>query len=251
LVPPTSFRLANDYKSIPAMDSPPEDPLLRNPAAPRDPESYPSKWGKQPELLMEVNDLEERNDVLSLFHDSVNGLPRHAFKVIAIKRVQSVRLWDAYARRRASVANENWTSPNEALLFHGTSDTLPSTILNDRTGFDPRFCDEGRFGRGSYFAVRAAYSHEFAHVFKDANNNLHYQIFIARVTLGRIQEIKGGGFTSLRRPEDGCHSVTGCSTLRSNVSSAVHVIYETSTQAFPEFLITYKATMQNRARRFR
>lgn len=242
LVPPTSFRLANDYKSIPAMDRPPEEPVLRNSTPSRLPEPYPSKWGKQPELLMKVNDSEERNHVLSLFHDNINGLPRHKFRVGLIQRVQSVRLWDAYARRRATVANENWTNPNEALLFHGTSNTLPSIILNDRTGFDPRFCDEGRFGRGSYFAVRAAYSHEFAHTFKDKSGNLFYQIFIARVTLGRIQVMKKG--KSLRRPKDGCHSVTGSSTLRNNVSSAVHVIYETTTQAFPEFLITYQATTQ-------
>eukprot|EP00546_Thalassionema_frauenfeldii_P014065 CAMPEP_0178929860 /NCGR_PEP_ID=MMETSP0786-20121207/20882_1 /TAXON_ID=186022 /ORGANISM="Thalassionema frauenfeldii, Strain CCMP 1798" /LENGTH=155 /DNA_ID=CAMNT_0020606259 /DNA_START=547 /DNA_END=1011 /DNA_ORIENTATION=+ len=44
LVPPTSFRLANDYKSIPAMDSPPEEPVLRNTAPSRLPEPYPSKW---------------------------------------------------------------------------------------------------------------------------------------------------------------------------------------------------------------
>ena len=56
---------------------------------------------------------------------------------------------------------------NEMILFHGTRNTLPSTIYQDEEGFDMRFGRAGMWGNENYFAVNASYSDNFAHYSPD------------------------------------------------------------------------------------
>mmetsp|Transcript_63048 Transcript_63048/g.186240 ORF Transcript_63048/g.186240 Transcript_63048/m.186240 type:complete len:741 (-) Transcript_63048:110-2332(-) len=235
LVPPPNFRVHHDYKAVPRIPKPPDDsPTLG--AHPGDPEPHPASWDVSLGELCELSDgSAEFQGVANLFHSPSGGVPKTQFTILSVERVQSFRLWSAYARRKEDVAAENWSCPNERRLFHGTSVTTPDTIMNDAVGFDPRFSAEGAYGRGAYFAANAEYSDKFRHIAPGGT----FQMFLARVTLGRVEEPTGHDLRSTIRPGPGCHSVVGLSQLRNGTASFVHVIYETSTQAYPEYLITY------------
>lgn len=244
LVPPSNYLVPQDYRSVPRMVRPSDGPPALGAVQPLDPKPPPSSWvaaaaaggGSNVEGLMEVPvGSDERRSVVERFHSSRNDVPRTKFAVLSVKRVQSVRLWEQYARRREDVSAENWSCPNERTLFHGTSRTSPETIVRDAVGFDPRFSAPGLYGRGSYFAVDAAYSDKYRHERPDGT----YQMFLARVTLGRVQEPLGKDLGSTRRPGPGCHSIRGKSQLRGGTESEIFVVYETTTQAYPEYLITY------------
>jgi hypothetical protein len=72
---------------------------------------------------------------------------------------------------------------NENLLFHGTSNADPSLIYDGEIGFDYRVGhNEGLYGKGSYFALKANYSNEhFAHYTKSGSKIL----IVAKVLAGR------------------------------------------------------------------
>ena len=125
-------------------------------------------------------------------------------------------------------------------LFHGTGVTRPAEIIEDQVGFDMRFCEGGLWGRGAYFAEDAAYSHSFAHRCTVAGGRAR-QMFLARVAVGRSYNSPPDN--ELRRPPPRHHSITGVGTVQSDsgrsVESRVFVLYETTTVAYPEYLITY------------
>ena len=240
LTPPTSFQVQNQYRKIRSMQLPPERPVVMKPAPPLDPEPYPSNWELNRGRLMEVKDKTVWDSTLSLIFNKCGGLSRDRFTVLSIKRVQCVRYWEAYARRRETVAIENWGQANEKRLFHGTSKIAPSTFLNDAVGFGPRFLNKGCFSHGAHFSENAAYSNEHAYKVEDANNSTSFQMFLSRVALGRMDTTDVSPLPKTREPKKGCHSVKSSCTLRNKVKSNVFVINEASTQAFPEYLITYK-----------
>lgn len=208
---------------------------------PHRPESAPSYWSQPNHAVWNPNgswlpkviDQQEQDFVIAMAF----ALVQDGYKILSVQRVQSPSLWDAYARRREEIALENWGCPNEQRLFHGTSSVQPDTIINDPIGFDPRFCDQGAFGRGSYFAVNPMYSDAYRY---SPPHSMIYQMFVARVALGRVQNLAGTRHASdIRRPEKGCHSVRGTSMNRKRQKSEIYILYETDTQAYPEYLITY------------
>lgn len=205
-------------------------PPMARTIRPRDAQPPPAFWHDAGGTLVIVTEATEMQFVFSL----LSPLIRKGYRIQAVQRVQSKRLWHAYARRREDVAHENWGFANELRLFHGTSQTAPETIIHDAVGFDPRFCDKGAFGRGSYFAVDPIYSDHYRHVKRH-----QFQMFLALVTLGRIQQHSGPNADKIRRPESGYHSVQGKSRNRNRSTSDIHILYDSVTQAYPEYLITY------------
>jgi len=49
------------------------------------------------------------------------------------------------------------------MLWHGTRQTDPRTIVKTEHGLDMRFSAAGAYGNGIYFADNSAYSHNYAH----------------------------------------------------------------------------------------
>merc|ERR1711991_1180713 len=84
----------------------------------------------------------------------------------------------------------------------GTRGTEPMLMCSD--GFDMRFCDKGFYGRASYFAYDAHYSHNFRHNNGDGTASM----FLALVTCGLIEE-RTQKDENIRRPEPPCHSIKG------------------------------------------
>lgn len=74
---------------------------------------------------------------------------------------------------------------NEKRLFHGTSPDVVDAIC--KQNFDWRVCGKKgtKYGKGSYFATNASYSHSYA----DSGSDGSRFMFLARVLVGSF--IKG------------------------------------------------------------
>jgi len=151
--------------------------------------------------------------------------------ILKIQRVQNLWQWQKYVflRDRLAKRHEKSTS-HETLLFHGTRQNDPSLIHNGDDGFDMRFSQAGMWGKGSYFAVNARYSHDYCYTLSSGNTR---QMFSAKVAIGKSVELASKA--DLIKPPEGYDSVTGQTN-----GSVVYIVYENG-RAYPEHLITYQA----------
>ena len=126
-------------------------------------------------------------------------------------------------------------APEERRLFHGTTPDTIDAICQQ--GFDWRMCGRHgtKYGKGSYFARDANYSHCFTASQDTPSPYKH--MFLARVLVGSYTY----GDSSLIRPPpkdptnpnilfDSC-----CDDTR---NPALFVVFDNG-QSYPEFLITY------------
>ena len=76
---------------------------------------------------------------------------------------------------------EKKRSPNEKLLYHGTSYDVTDAIRFQN--FDFRLCGKNAtsFGKGTYFSTSASYSHHYS----QPDSKGYYYMFIAQVLVGR------------------------------------------------------------------
>ena len=101
-------------------------------------------------------------------------------EIVKIEVIQNFWLWRVYQIERDRLRDKLLREPETLLLWHGTRATPPATIYEGQEGFDKRFASEyGMWGSACYFAVKASYSHNYAHV-----DNKTYQLFLAEVLIG-------------------------------------------------------------------
>ena len=172
-------------------------------------------------------------------------------KVTGIERVQSPHVWEQYAMRRAIVASENHSDPNETMLWHGTPSKFGRII--SRQGFDPRVCSlSGLFGGGVYFADKSTKSVRYAGAQSPGDSG---RLFLCRVSLGR-QLRKVLPSPGLRRVPDPfplfpsqleawlfghkCHSLFAPSTTPPLMLMMNEFIVYHSNQGYPEYLIDFE-----------
>ena len=177
---------------------------------------------------------EEWNEVEGLIRQS---LPR--VRLIEITRIQNLMLWQRYSFFKSLMSRRN-NQVNERLLFHGTRATDPKKIITSEKGFDFRYSSEnGLWGKGLYFAVKASYS--------DAQFAFHTpqgtkQVFVGRVLTGRSVYIPRPN-RELKEPPKLPHSATESydsvnGVVQNPVHSEVFVIYDHD-KTYPAYLITY------------
>ena len=124
--------------------------------------------------------------------------------------------------------------PCEKHLFHGTSADAVDAIC--KQNFDWRVCGKSgtKYGKGSYFAANASYSHSFA---KCGSDGFRF-LFLARVLVGSF--IKGE--TEYRRPPNKDPSNPSSDLYDSCVDDErnpeIFVIFN-SDQVYPEYVIKY------------
>ena len=136
---------------------------------------------------------------------------------------------------------------NEKQLFHGTSSTPPEKIFKSRQGFDFRFCSNGMWGTGTYFAVIASYS-DTKYAYRSAGAK---QLILAKVLTGETYRCSSD--PSLKKPPvkkshvlSSTSSDTFVDELYDSVcghknGSDIFVIYDHE-KAYPDYLITYDTT---------
>jgi len=185
--------------------------------------SWPQDWEPQKELC-ELKEVRPDTDIwTSVLKTMQQTIP--TAKIVKLERVQNKWQWEKYWFEKERVQRKNNVS-TEKLLFHGTRTNTPNLIYDAEEGFDMRYSAAGMWGRASYFAQNASYSHGYA--YKNAN---FFQMFYARVCIGKAHKCDSNN--AIIKPPEGFDSVEG---LTGN--SVVHMLY-TFGRAYPEFLITY------------
>ena len=217
--------------------------ILRNP---RDPEfakevascERPPDWelDGSPLILREVrNTSEEFRKVLHQMRESIPGV-----KIVTLQRIQNEWLWTKFSQHREMIREKNQGNLSEKNLFHGTRNTDPSLIYDGEEGFDMRYCEQGMWGRGNYFAANALYSHAYSHPTRDRMS----QMFLARVVVGetftcqpdsslRMPPVKTSLSSSMFKNER-YDSVSGITK-----GTQVYIIYD-NLKAYPLYLVTYR-----------
>ena len=133
------------------------------------------------------------------------------------------------------MAKKAGNDPEERQLFHGTKSETVDAICQQ--GFDWRMCGRHgtKYGKGSYFARYANYSHFFTASQDTPSSYKH--MFLARVLVGSYTT----GNSSLTRPPPKnplSPNVLFDSCCDNMTNPALFVVFENS-QSYPEFLITY------------
>ncbi|XP_073253275.1 protein mono-ADP-ribosyltransferase PARP12-like [Porites lutea] len=201
-----------------------------------EPDALPSHWNPIPDgedylcVKLDITS-DEYKRVEKKFQETMDFSP----KIIKIERVQNPDLWTFYTQKRNRMAKKAGKDPEERQLFHGTKADTVEAICQQ--GFDWRVCGKHGtvYGKGSYFACKAGYSHGYtANQFISSS---HKHMFLARVLVGSYTS----GNSSLTRPppKDPTNPhVLFDSCCDYKTSPSLFVVFENG-QSYPEFLITY------------
>ena len=203
--------------------------------------SQPDHWDIQEDkiaLKSVVRGSKEWTEVEKLMHTSLPSA-----QILTLQRIQNQWLWDKYSFSKERMHEQNNGIINEKQLFHGTSSTPPEKIFKSRQGFDFRFCSRGMWGTGTYFAVNASYSDNYAYRSSGAK-----QLILAKVLTG--ETYRSVPDSSLKKPpvkKSHVHSSTSSDTFVDELydsvcghtkGSDIFVIYDHE-KAYSDYLITY------------
>ncbi|XP_048244612.1 protein mono-ADP-ribosyltransferase PARP14-like isoform X2 [Haliotis rufescens] len=155
--------------------------------------------------------------------------------ILKIERVQTQSLWRQYAAMKQRLEKQNPGHNNEKVLWHGTSmDGVPFIAKN---GFNRSYCGKNAtaYGKGVYFAVDASYSDMDQYAVPDGQG--HKQMFLARVLTGMY--CKGAEQMKVPPTRDSKNQILYDSVVNKVDDPGMFIIFN-DTQAYPEYLITYR-----------
>ncbi|XP_062955300.1 zinc finger CCCH-type antiviral protein 1 isoform X2 [Cynocephalus volans] len=144
------------------------------------------------------------------------------FKIEKIKKIQSTELLNAFERRKLKMKRKD-----ETLLFYATGRAHVKSICANSFDWILHETHETKYGKGSYFAKEAMYSHKNCPY--DAQNTV---MIVARVLVGDFTEGKKT-YTSPPPPYDSC--------VDTGFNPSVFVIFHRD-QIYPEYVIEYAET---------
>ena len=204
--------------------------------------SLPKHWEMQCEkvtLKSVSHGSEEWTEIETLIHMSLPSA-----RIQTLQRIQNQWLWEKYSFSKERMHEQNKGITNEKRLFHGTSSTPPEKIFRSPQGFDFRYCTRGMWGAGTYFAVNAKYSDNYAYGSTAGSK----QLILAKVLTG--ETYRSPPDSSLKKPPVKKHtqsSGTFVDELYDSVSghangSDIFIIYDHE-KAYPDYLITYTTSV--------
>ncbi|XP_005988721.1 protein mono-ADP-ribosyltransferase PARP12 [Latimeria chalumnae] len=196
--------------------------------------SIPDHWDKSavPDLgykLVQLSaSLEEYKKVQTFFQRTMPNV-----SIQNISRIQNLALWEVYQWQKEQMKKRSGGKEvSEKQLFHGTDRNLIDAICQHN--FDWRICGAHgtAYGKGSYFARDASYSHNYAR-----SGSSSRVMFVARVLVGQSTQ----GKSSFLRPpsKDGNGNLFYDSCVDNESNPSIFVIFEKH-QIYPEYLIEYK-----------
>ncbi|XP_026182494.2 protein mono-ADP-ribosyltransferase PARP12 [Mastacembelus armatus] len=170
---------------------------------------------------------DEFKEIQALFCHTMRG-----FDIVKIERIQNRALWEVFQWQKNQMKSKNRVqSVMEKKLFHGTDTKHVDAICS--ANFDWRICGTHgtAFGKGSYFARDAKYSHNYA-----GDSNVR-SMFVSRVLVGDYTKGSSG---YLRPPSKDGGDVNFYDSCVDDVSNpSIFVVFEKH-QIFPEYLLQYK-----------
>ncbi|XP_038643772.1 protein mono-ADP-ribosyltransferase PARP12-like [Scyliorhinus canicula] len=195
----------------------------------------PEHWNKPVptdtdyKLIRLLETSEEYKQVQSLFQRTMrNSVIRK------IERIQNLALWEVFQWQKEQMKKtSSGTDVAEKQLFHGTDPQYIEAICQQN--FDWRICGVHgtTYGRGSYFARDASYSHNYCRC-----RQTTMTMFVARVLVGQFVK----GCSSYLRPpvRDGTKTRCYDSCVNDVSNPSIFVIFEKH-QIYPEYVIEYKS----------
>ncbi|NXI73093.1 PAR12 polymerase, partial [Anseranas semipalmata] len=156
-----------------------------------------------------------------------------SYNIVRVQRIQNPSLWKVFQWQKEQMKKETGGKEvNERLLFHGTKDACQEAICTHN--FDWRTCGSNgtNYGKGSYFARDASYSHEYCQPAVKPNI-----MFMARVLVGDYVQGKTDYVRPPAKSADGLRFYDSC--VDNELNPSVFVVFEKN-QIYPEYLIEYK-----------
>ena len=136
------------------------------------------------------------------------------------------------------IAKGNQQTLNEKRLFHGTSPDSVAAICKQNFDWREHGKNATKYGEGSYFAVKASYSHSYAK--RDGNTSQF--MFLAKVLVGAYTQ----GDPSYRKPPPkpppDSNLYDSCVDDKSNPT--IFVVFDID-QCYPEYIIKYNTFRTN------
>ncbi|KAM6202237.1 protein mono-ADP-ribosyltransferase PARP12 [Rhynchocyon petersi] len=207
------------------------------------PRNIPSYWDPSalPDLGFKRVTLSPSSEEYQKTHELFSRtLPSYVIQ--KIERVQNVGLWEVYQWQKGQMQKQRGDGEvNEQQLFHGTKASFVDAICQQN--FDWRVCGlhGTSYGKGSYFARDAAYSHHYSEA-----STQSYMMFLARVLVG---DFTRGCANYVRPPvKEGQATVFYDSCVNSMTDPSIFVVFEKH-QVYPEYLIHYVTNAQQQASR--
>ncbi|XP_035994549.1 protein mono-ADP-ribosyltransferase PARP15-like [Fundulus heteroclitus] len=170
----------------------------------------------------------EYAEVLNLFKATCNRT------VAKIERIQNPALWKSLQIKKQEMEVRNKHQNNEKRLFHGTSETTVP-IINER-GFNRSYAGKNAtcYGKGAYFAVNASYSS--SDTYSRPNQNGEKFMYLCRVLTG---DHALGQQNMIAPPSKGSGVDLYDSVVDNMTTPSMFIVFH-DTQAYPEYLITFK-----------
>lgn len=154
--------------------------------------------------------------------------------------VQTIIEWLYFSRKKENMiekAKGDQRKVNEKRLFHGTNPRSVEAIC--KNNFDWRLNGKNAtaYGKGSYFAVEASYSHAFA---KEDGNKSRF-MFLAKVLAGSYTEGESSYPTPPRKEPSNPTSDLYDSCVDDESNPTIFVVFDKN-QLYPEYIIQYRSS---------
>ncbi|XP_044073695.1 poly(ADP-ribose) polymerase family member 14-related sequence 1 isoform X2 [Siniperca chuatsi] len=171
----------------------------------------------------------EYTEVLNLFQATCQQT------IIKIERIQNPLLWKSLQIKKRDMEQRNGHQNNEKRLFHGTCHSTVAYI--NEHGFNRSYAGKNAacYGNGTYFAVNASYSAQ--NTYSKPNPNGEKCMYLCRVLTG---DYTAGQQHMIVPPSKGPVSVQKYDSVVDNVARPSMFIIFHDSQAYPEYLITFK-----------
>uniref|UniRef100_UPI0009B3EE4D poly [ADP-ribose] polymerase 11-like n=1 Tax=Monopterus albus TaxID=43700 RepID=UPI0009B3EE4D len=157
-------------------------------------------------------------------------------KIVSIKRIQNMDLWEQYCRKKQQLMRIHCVKEiQEKRLFHGTDINNVKSIC--KYNFDVRLAGKlgDSYGKGVYFAKHASYSdRHISRHFQPQCGNIRI-IFLALVMIGKSTV----GEPHFQKPDHGTLELLHDSCVDYIDHPTIFVIFD-SNQIYPEYLIEYR-----------
>ena len=185
------------------------------------------------------------------------------YAIVAVKRVQTPNEYQRHCALRQAIQQKHGKKVLERRLFHGTRQESIEAIAvqgfnrifaADANGecngkrmqccnFQSHYCNffilllAACFGRGAYFALNAPYSAQEKYAAPDSSGNQH--MFVCNVLIGEFTQ--GNSSMKIAPPLDPkSNSLILYDSLVDRTQNPTIFVAMTDSQAYPEYLITFK-----------
>ncbi|KAK2832416.1 hypothetical protein Q7C36_015878 [Tachysurus vachellii] len=162
------------------------------------------------------------------------GLLKEPLKVIY--RIQNADLWELYCKKKSQLMKIKGQSDiEERMLFHGTGkNNLHNICLYN---FDFRLSNSKRdghvLGKGTYFALHAAYADHYSKARSQRGDNTHI-MFLARVIVGKSTL----GHPDFYKPDGDQNENIHDSCVDNTLYPRIFVVFDPN-QIYPEYVLEY------------